>query len=255
MDKENEIHQSFEINKACDFSIGKRSFIGNNVRVFGDGKLKIGNHVKIHNNVTLCIKGEAYIEDCSWIGQDAFIDATGSLKINRFSVLGIGSTICTHVRGGDTLFGCRYEGDFKAVLGEDSWLMTKSSIGPYTLGAKSIALMGAVITKNFGDNKIIGGCPARDLTPKLGAPFLKKSNIEIHKGFSRLIETYKKNNQINSNVEFGDDLSNWSGIGSFYNLKRRECHTYISEEEIELNKWLFGFRAKFSMVYHGSSSK
>ena len=69
---DNEIHQSFSINNACDFSIGKRSIIGSNVRVFGEGILRIGNHVKIHNNVTLCIKGKAVIQDCSWIGQDSF---------------------------------------------------------------------------------------------------------------------------------------------------------------------------------------
>ena len=247
---DNEIHQSFELNKSCDFSIGKRSIIGNNVRVFGEGRLEIGNHVKIHNNVTLCVKGKAKINDCAWIGQDSFIDATGDLIINRFSVLGIGSTICTHVRGGDKLFGCRYEENCSATLGEDSWLMTKASIGPYKLGSKSVALMGAVITKNFGDNKILGGVPARDSTNKMGHPYIAKTGEEIKNGFERLIQKYKQNKIINTKIEFGEDFNQWSGTGSFYDLRERICHTYTSEEDIELNRWLFGFRAKFSMCYH-----
>lgn len=247
---DNQIHQSFNISNACDFSIGKRSIIGNNVRVFGEGILKIGNHVKIHNNVTLCIKGKAVIKDCSWIGQDSFIDATGDLLINRFVVLGIGTTICTHVRGGDKLIGCKYEGDFKAILGEDSWLMTRASIGPYILGAKSVALMGSVITKNFGDNKILGGVPAKDLTKKMGKPFFEKTNDQLYLDFEDLIGKYKRIKQTKNKIEFGFNLNHWSGIGSFYDLKKRECHTTISDEDIELNRWLFGFRAKFSMVYH-----
>ena len=106
-----------------------------------EGNLKIGNHVKIHNNVTLCVKGEAFINDTCWIGQDSYIDATGELIINRFSVIGIGSTICTHVRGGDILSGCKYDSDGKCVIGEDVWLMTRTLVGPYSIGNKTISLM------------------------------------------------------------------------------------------------------------------
>lgn len=247
--KYSSLHKTCVIENECNIEIGNRTIIGPNVRIFGSGNLKIGNHVKIHNNVTLCVKGEAFINDTSWIGQDSYIDATGELIINRFSVIGIGSTICTHVRGGDILSGCKYDSDGKCVIGEDVWLMTRTLIGPYSIGNKTISLMGSLITKDFESNKIIGGSPAIDLTDKLGKPFQEKNQEEKLNFFESKLEEYKVKNKIKRKLSYGFSLSNWDGHGTFYDLKTRKCHTTLKEEEDGLNNWLFGYKAKFSMEY------
>ena len=51
----------------------------------------------------------------------------------------------------------------KAItIGDDCWIGAKAVINPgVTIGNGVIVASGAVVTKNFGDNVVIGGVPAR----------------------------------------------------------------------------------------------
>ncbi len=53
---------------------------------------------------------------------------------------------------------------FPITIGDNCWIGGHATINPgVTLGNNVVIASGAVVTKSFGDNVLIGGCPARVL--------------------------------------------------------------------------------------------
>jgi UDP-3-O-[3-hydroxymyristoyl] glucosamine N-acyltransferase len=152
-----------------DVKIGDRSQIGSNsvigttglgferdenlnpIRIPHLGGVVIGNDVEVGSCVTIargtidntCIDNMVKIDDHVFIAHNVLIGARSIL-----------------------VAGCEVSGSVQ--IGEDCWIGPLSTIRDGVIvGRKSIVGMGAVVTKNVGDNKTVAGNPARQFQNKI----------------------------------------------------------------------------------------
>lgn len=108
-----------------------------------NSEIIIGNDVAINNNVLLCSAKYIEIGDGSLIGQNVTIidhEAHGIKPENRRQVGVIG----------------------EVIIGKNVWIGNNVTILKNSfIGENSIVASGAVVTKKFPPNVIIGGVPAK----------------------------------------------------------------------------------------------
>ena len=127
-------------------SFGENFKVGSQAFIFNPNGLSVGNHVYIGFNSYLG-QGEIRLDDEVLIGN--FVSLTAS----------------NHLMKGDSF---RF-GGYKAepiLIGSGTWLGAQSSItAGVTIGRSCLVATGAIVTKSFGDNNIIGGVPAKVIGP------------------------------------------------------------------------------------------
>ena len=123
----------------------------NPIRLPHLGGVVIGNDVEVGSCVTIargtidntCIDNMVKIDDHVFIAHNVLIGARSIL-----------------------VAGCEVSGSVQ--IGEDCWIGPLSTIRDgVIIGRKSIVGMGAVVTKNVGDNKTVAGNPARQFQNKI----------------------------------------------------------------------------------------
>lgn len=125
-------------------SFGENFKVGSQALIYNPNGLVVGNHVYIGFNSYLG-QGEIVLEDEVLIGNFVSITASNHLmKDNSFRFGG-------------------YEA--KTIkIGKGTWIAAHSSItAGVEIGKSCLVAAGAVVTKSFGDGKIIGGIPAREI--------------------------------------------------------------------------------------------
>lgn len=162
---------------AEDVRIGDNVYIGPDVRILAP-RIHIGDYCTIHHHVTIYGYDEVVIGACCWIGQGAVLNCTAPLSIGRGCTISALANVWTHFSGGDPVEGCNFNRRKTCTLGEDVWLGVQASVAPVNIGAKSLVLAGAVVTKDIPPNCVYGGNPAQDLTAKLGEPYTMRSTEE-----------------------------------------------------------------------------
>lgn len=127
--------------KWAGVKLGRNVRICSSCRIMGNGSLVIGNDVWIgHQTLIVCNK-EIFIEDNVDVGPKVFLgDGTHRLGVDRRAGEGESLTI---------------------VIGKGSWLCFGSSVLPgVTIFPMTVVAAGAVVTKSFRPNVILGGVPA-----------------------------------------------------------------------------------------------
>lgn len=237
-------------------SIGDHSYIGPDVRVIG-GRLEIGEYSKVHNNCYLFPKNGITLGDCTWLGQGVHLDGTGGINAGDFLGVGINSALYSHIRHGDITEGCQFEKNGKLEIGHDVWFVGMCLVSPVKVHDKSMALLGSVITKEMKANRVYAGNPAIDITKKTGPGWIDYSVERKITEVQNLVDYFFKNVRPDLNrdaiVVSDSDLNDSSGR-TVYNLSMRTYSKNNSIEEIALNKWLFGYRAKFRPKYQNANS-
>lgn len=175
--------------QAAEVVFGDNVQIGDDVRILAP-KVRIGDHVVIHHHTTIYGYDEIAIGDCSWIGQNVILNCTARLAIGRGCTISAYSNLWTHFSGGDPVFGCRFNSQKPASIGDDVWIGVQASIAPVDIGAQALVLAGAVVTKDIPPNTVWGGNPASDLTTKLGAPFQPRNDAEKFEDMCHLLREY-----------------------------------------------------------------
>ena len=245
-----EVHPSAQIGDLRRLDLGDHTYVGPGVRVFGQGELVVGDYGKIHNNTTICAKNSVRLGHVAWVGQESYLDGTDALEAGDFVCLGIHSQCFTHSRGGDELQGCIFEGDRRLQIGDDVWLMTGCMVSPCQIGARTVALMGSVLTRSVGANLIVGGNPAEDLTHKFrSTPYVdpgvdlkcERMAVVLQDFFSR-VRPGADRDRVRVVREFPASLE--SRV-TYYNVADRTYTKTLHPEEVALNHWLFGYKAKF----------
>jgi acetyltransferase-like isoleucine patch superfamily enzyme len=227
--------------------IGDCVEIGPGVRVIGDGVLKIGDYSKIHRNTFINASGEVILGEQTWVGERSVLDGTGSIIAGDFLGVGIGSSLYSHIRHGDLSSGCNYNSRGRLIIGHDVWFVGQCLVSPVTVGDRSMAMLGSVVTRNMEENRVYAGVPAKDITDKVGPPW---STPDI----DYVLHSVRQN-VMSGCLQLGlseDQFAVVKGMPehqnpfmTYYDVVSRTYTKRLSEEEIKLNKYLFSSRAKF----------
>ncbi len=175
--------------RADEVVLGDNVQIGDDVRILAP-KVRIGDHVVIHHHTTIYGYDEITIGDCTWIGQNVILNCTARLAIGRGCTISAYSNLWTHFSGGDPVHGCRFNSQKPANIGDDAWIGVQASIAPVNIGSQALVLAGAVITKDVASNTVWGGNPAKNLTSKLGEPYVPRSDAEKFEDMCHLLREY-----------------------------------------------------------------
>lgn len=167
----------------CDeLEVGDGVKIGDNVRIEGP-HVSIGDYTLIRENTQLLGKKDIRIGMCCWIGQGCILDGTANLQIGNGVGIGAHSQLWTHIRFGDTLQGCRWESETPMVVEDDVWFVGHCLVSPVHAKARSMAMLGSVVTRDMEPNRIYAGIPAKDITDKVGPQF---RDVTLDERFERL---------------------------------------------------------------------
>ena len=223
--------------KAKKIVIGDNTYIGDNVQIIVDD-FTIGDYCKVHHHSNFHGYKPLSIGHNAWIGQGTIIDSIGGTTIGNNCGIGAYSQLWSHIRYGDPLEGCGYNGNAPMSIGNDVWFVGHCVVSPITAKDKSMALVGSVVTKDMEENHIYGGAPAKDLTGKIPSQFQPMtleqrwnmmSEFEIPKGVT-LIED---DSQI-----LEDDIS-------YFNIVTRKYTKLSTDIEINFMKQLQSKLIKF----------
>jgi acetyltransferase-like isoleucine patch superfamily enzyme len=141
----------------------------------GDG-VSIGRHTRIDTEFA---DAKCIIGSYSQIDRDSILDFSGSLTIGQRVVISEAVIIYTHSHGHNPKSEARKT---PLIIADDAWIGSRAIIseGAGRIGRGAIVAAGAVVTKEVGDWKIVGGAPARvigDRSPS-EATALARESIE-----------------------------------------------------------------------------
>lgn len=124
---------------------------------------KIGSNVRICSSVMIIGAGELTIGDNTWVGHRCLISASSSIKIGKNVDIApnvyIGNG--THEITPDKERIASIELAKDIVIGKGCWLCANVTILPgVTIGDKCVVAAGSVVTKSYGNMKLLAGIPA-----------------------------------------------------------------------------------------------
>ena len=156
--------------------IGDGCIIQDNVRINGK-TFVIGDYGTIYHDCFFP-GGEVEIGHNFWLGAGSIVDGRAGTTIGNNVGIGAHSQLWTHMVYGDMMEGCRFHSEKKLTIGNDVWLTGHNLVSPVSIGDRSMAMFGSLITKDMGINKTYAGIPAKDITDKLGAQFKENTLAE-----------------------------------------------------------------------------
>ena len=149
--------------------IGENVRIDDNVRIIASGLVALEDNVTLHHHVTILGPGNCFIDKNTWIAQYTVLDATGDLEIGKNCCIGYNCQIWSH-RGrvpklGEYAYQTSRYPDFKkkTIIGDDVWLMGGLiTISPGVhLGRGSVVLSNSVVTESTKICRTYAGAPAK----------------------------------------------------------------------------------------------
>jgi len=109
------------------------------------------------------IVGDVKVGKNSWIGPYTALDGAGGLEVGENCSISSGVNIVSHDSIKWALSGGLEDYEYAPIfIGNNCFIGTKAFIGKgVKIGNNCLIAAGAVVTKSFGDNSIIGGIPAK----------------------------------------------------------------------------------------------
>lgn len=138
------------------------------------GHLVMADHVTLNRGVLIhgSPSSVLYIGHHCWVGEGAILNCTGNLHICDRVGIGPGSQVWTHAKWGDESLGPRFNDRYTILLEGDVCLSGHVLVvGNVVAHARSMALPGAVVTKDMAADHVYAGVPARDVTWRVGSQF------------------------------------------------------------------------------------
>lgn len=154
--------------------LGDYCYIGHGAKIFAP-EFRLGDYSKLHAGSYGHGLEPLRIGRNGWIGGGVVLDSMGGLTIDDGVGIGTGSQLWTHIRFGDVVEGCRFDSVKPMHVGKDAWFVGHCLVSPVTVGERSMAMLGSVITHAMQPNHVYGGVPAVDLTGKVGPQFAERT--------------------------------------------------------------------------------
>jgi acetyltransferase-like isoleucine patch superfamily enzyme len=174
--------------KGSRVRIGDGTVIGDDVVISAD-VFEIGDYGTIYDGCFFPGPGTLRIGHNFWLGTGSVVDAQGGTTIGDNVGVGAYSQLWTHMKFGDRMYGCRFHTARPLVVEDDAWLVGHCMVSPVRVGARSMAMLGSVVTREMEPDRCYAGVPARDVTDKFGPQFqITKVKERIEYMRSRLDE-------------------------------------------------------------------
>ena len=230
--------------KAKKIVLGDNCYIGGNVQIICDD-FSLGDYSKIHHNTTVHGYLPCHIGHNAWIGQFTIIDSIGGVTIGNNCGIGAHSQLWSHIKYGDTLEGCRFLSEKPMQIGNDVWLVGHCIVSPIVAQDKSMAMAGAVITKDMNFNEIYAGAPAASISDKIGFQFIEKSIEEKFAKMNAYLNQWNANSEKIKIVKSPNEIDFDNVEITYFNVADRTYTKKGTVEEISFMNFLLPAKAKF----------
>lgn len=223
---------------ADHIEFGDCVFIGDNVTI-DVPHLVIGDYTMFRENTQILGKKECRVGMNCWIGQGCILNATDNLTLGNGVGIGAHSQLWTHMRFGDVVQGCRWESTKPLVVEDDVWFVGHCLVSPIHAKARSMAMLGSLITKDMEENHIYAGVPAKDLTDKMGGQFKKVTVDEKFAAMQKLLDEFSETNKTDGKIKIVKDWSEATDESvTYFNVSTREYTKRLSDIEIDFMLYL-----------------
>lgn len=141
------------------------------------GEYRFGKNKNITVYNSCSIVGDVEVGENTWIGPFTSLDGTKGIKIGSFCSISAAVHILTHDTVAWALTAGKAEYEYAPVeIGDCCFIGIGSVITKgVTIGKHSLVAANAVVTKDFPDNSIIAGVPAR----QIGTVRIENDNVEL----------------------------------------------------------------------------
>lgn len=208
--------------------------------------LTIGDYTTIGENCVLDGTDWCRIGHNCWFGHFTIIDSKGTTRIGNNVGVGAHSQLWTHIYFGDRLFGCRFASHRPLVIDDDVWFVGHCIVSPIHAKAKSMAMVGSVVTRDMEDNRLYAGTPAKDVTETFGPQFEPRTldvKREMMEGYLAQFRT--ESGRQARGLRIVDVLGPQEPGITQFSLSER-CYTkQLLPEEVQFMRFLLPTRAKF----------
>lgn len=177
--------------KAARVVLGDFAYVGRETRVLAP-EFWLGDYSKLHAFGFAHGALPLRIGRNCWFGGNVVLDSLGGLDIDDNVGLGAQSQIWTHIQFGDLVQGCRFHSRRHVFIPKDVWFVGHCIVSPVTIGERSMALVGSVITKDMQADRVYAGVPAVDVTDKTGPQFEDIPSERKLAILTDLIETFER---------------------------------------------------------------
>ncbi|WP_163676644.1 acyltransferase [Mycobacterium seoulense] len=169
--------------------LGDHCFIGHEVRILAP-EFRLGDYSKL--NMHTFGHGEHALQigrNC-WIGGNCVLDCMGGLDIDDNVGIGAHSQLWTHIQFGDIVEGSRFYSRKYMHVSRDAWFVGHCVVSPVSVGERSMAMVGSVVTRDMEPNHIYAGVPAKDVTDKLGPQFESRTVDQKAAKLQELLDSF-----------------------------------------------------------------
>jgi acetyltransferase-like isoleucine patch superfamily enzyme len=195
--------------------LGDFCYIGRDTRILAPEFL-LGDYSKLHANSFGHGEEPLRIGRNCWIGGNTVLDSMGGLDIDDNVGIGGQSQLWTHMQFGDIVEGSRFYSRKYMHVEKDVWFVGHCIVSPVNVGARSLALVGSVITADMLPNHVYGGVPARDLTERMGTQFEDRTIAQKAEKLRELVGSFEQSNpehagaiQVVESPEERDENRSW----------------------------------------------
>lgn len=156
--------------------VGRNFIVGDNscINALSQNGVEIGNNVSLGRSVTIICTGVisqigvgVIIRDGVGVNDGAYLGGQGGIEIGSNVIIGPGVKIFSENHNfEDTSTPIKDQGVSRkgVMIGNDCWLGANSIIlDGVNLGSGCVVAAGAIVTKSFPSNCVVGGVPAKIL--------------------------------------------------------------------------------------------
>ena len=230
--------------------VARRLVLGDGVAIRAGTRIEmadlvIGDYTTLNSGCVLTGTGWCRIGHNCWFGHYSVIDSIGTTRIGDNVGVGAHSQLWTHAYFGDVLAGCRFASQRPLVIEDDVWLVGHCIVAPIHAGARSMAMVGSVVTKDMETDHTYAGVPAKDVTDRLGPQFgsvaadQQRARMEAY-----LAEFLATARPSKNRIRIVDRLSSGSDLSEF-SVTERRYRKHLYPEEVSFMRFLLPTRAKF----------